>query len=92
MKILIDECDDWRLLRDLHGHHVKTVRQMGWLENDDGVLLQLAEQEFDVLLTTDKNLAFQQNLTRFKIAVVVLHGRTSRSTFSENWCLSCYTT
>ena len=70
MRILIDECVDWRLLRD--------VRQMGWTETVNGALLRLAEQNFDVLLTMDKNLSFQQNVVRFKISVVVLRARSAR--------------
>jgi hypothetical protein len=67
-----------RLLRDLTTHDVKTVRQMGWLETVNGALLALAEREFDVLVTTDKNLSFQQNVPRFRIAVVVLRARSAR--------------
>jgi len=78
MRILIDECVDWRLLRDLPNHEVKTVRQMGWTETVNGALLTLAEQNFDVLVTTDKNLSFQQNVPRFKIGVVVLRARSAR--------------
>jgi predicted nuclease of predicted toxin-antitoxin system len=78
MRILIDECVDWRLLRDLPSHDVKTVRQVGWDETVNGALLKLAEQQFDVLITTDKNLSFQQNVVRFNIAVVVLRARSAR--------------
>lgn len=78
MRILIDECVDWRLLRDLPNHDVKTVRQMGWAETVNGALLALAEQHFDVLVTTDKNLSFQQNVARFEIGVVVLRARSAR--------------
>ena len=78
MRILIDECVDWRLLRDLPNHEVKTVRQMGWTETVNGALLGLAEQSFDVLVTTDKNLSFQQNIPRFRIGVVVLRARSAR--------------
>src|SRR5205085_12539309 len=78
MRILIDECIDWRLLRDLASHDVKTVRQMGWTAIVNGALLTLAEQDFDVLLTTDKNLSFQQNVSRFNIGVVVLRARSAR--------------
>ena len=78
MKILLDECVDWRLLRDLPNHDVKTVRQMGWTETVNGALLASAEQNFDVLVTTDKNLSFQQNVPRFKIGVVVLRARSAR--------------
>ena len=65
-------------LRDLPSHDVKTVRQMGWNETVNGALLRLAEQTFDVLLTTDKNLSFQQNVISFNIAVVVLRARSAR--------------
>lgn len=78
MRILINECVDWRLLRDLPNHDVKTVRQMGWIETVNGALLRLAEQHFDVLVTTDKNLSFQQNVPRFQISVVVLRARSAR--------------
>jgi len=78
MRILLDECVDWRLLRDLPSHDVKTVRQMGWNETVNGALLTLAQQKFDVLVTTDKNLSFQQNVARFDIGVVVLRARSAR--------------
>jgi predicted nuclease of predicted toxin-antitoxin system len=78
MRILLDECVDWRLLRDLPQHDVKSARQAGLSSTDDGNLLQHSQVEFDVLVTTDKNLAFQQNVGRFEIAVVVLQGRSSR--------------
>jgi predicted nuclease of predicted toxin-antitoxin system len=78
MRILIDECVDWRLLRDLPHHDAQSVRQMGWTEIVNGALLALAEQQFDVLVTTDKNLSFQQNVARFKIGVVVLRARSAR--------------
>ncbi len=77
MRIVIDECVDWRLLRDLPNHDVKTVRQMGWTETVNGALLTLAEREFDVLVTTDKNLSFQQNVSRYNIGVVVLRARSA---------------
>jgi hypothetical protein len=59
-------------------HDVKTVRQMGWTETVNGALLTLAEENFDVLITTDKNLSFQQNVPRFNIGVVVLRARSAR--------------
>jgi predicted nuclease of predicted toxin-antitoxin system len=78
MRILLDECVDWRLLRDLTQHDVRSARQAGLSSSDDCDLLERAQQEFDVLITTDKNLAFQQNVGQFEIAVVVLQGRSSR--------------
>ena len=78
MKILLDECVDRRLARSLTGHEVRTVPEMGWAGIKNGALLALAEQEFDILLTVDRNLSFQQVLPRFNIAVLVLEGPTNR--------------
>lgn len=78
MRILLDECVDWRLSRDVIGHDVKTARQMGWATIKNGELLALAAQQFDVFVTVDRNLSFQQNLASFPIAVFVLRARTNR--------------
>ena len=78
MRILLDECVDERLCRDFAGHEVLTVRQMGWKGKQNGELLALAEKRFEAFVTTDRNLSFQQNLTRFSIAVVVLTAPTNR--------------
>ena len=78
MKVFLDECVDWRLARDIVGHDVKTARQMDWTTITNGALLTLASQHFDVFVTVDRNLAFQQNLGSFYIAVVVLKARTNR--------------
>ncbi len=78
MKILLDECIDRRLAKDLEGHDVKTVPQMGWAGIKNGALLTLAEREFDVFITVDRNLSFQQNLPKFDIAVLVLHSSSNR--------------
>ena len=72
MRILIDECLDWRLGRALTGHDSVSVQKMGWGGIKNGRLLALAQAEFDVFLTADRNLSFQQNTTKFQIAVVVL--------------------
>lgn len=73
MNILIDECIDRRLARQLSEHTVKTVPQMGWAGIPDGELLRLAQIEFDVFITVDRNLPFQQNL-----AVLVLQAPSNR--------------
>jgi predicted nuclease of predicted toxin-antitoxin system len=72
MRILNDECLDWRLGRALPGHDCVSVQKMGWSGIKNGKLLALAQEQFDVFLTADRNLSFQQNTTRFRIAVVVL--------------------
>jgi len=78
MRILIDECLDWRLCRALTGHYCASVNQMHWGGLTNGMLLQKAQTEFDVFLTGDTNLVFQQNLTTFKMAVIVLEARSTR--------------
>jgi hypothetical protein len=78
MRLILDECIDRRLARDLAGHEVKTVPQMGWAGIKNGQLLALIEENFDVFITVDRNLAFQQNLPQFSIAVIVLQARSNR--------------
>jgi predicted nuclease of predicted toxin-antitoxin system len=76
MRILIDECLDWRLCRSLIDHTCTSVQKMGWSGLTNGDLLERAEKEFDVFLTGDRNLTFQQKTSSFEIAVVVLHAES----------------
>ena len=78
MKILLDECVDRRLMRDLVGHSVSTVPRRGWAGIKNGDLLSLAEKEFDAFITIDQNLSTQQDLTKFKIAVLLIRAGTNR--------------
>ena len=78
MRVLLDECVDRRLAAQLRGHVVSTVPQAGWAGVRNGELLTLAAQQFDVFLTVDRNLSFQQHLPRYEIAVVVVHAPTNR--------------
>ena len=80
MKVFVDECVDWRLAREIVGHEVKTAREMGWLTIKNGELLALAASEFEVFVTVDRNLSFQQNLPAFAIAVIVLRAPSNRLT------------
>ena len=77
-RILLDECIDRRLAKEISGHEMKTAPEMGWAGLDNGKLLTKAENEFDVFITVDRNLTFQQNLPKFDIAVLVLRARTNR--------------
>jgi hypothetical protein len=72
VRVLLDECLPRRLKRDLVGHLARTVPEMGWASKRNGDLLLLAEQEFDAFLTVDRKLQHEQNLSTFKIAVIVL--------------------
>jgi len=78
MKLLLDECIDRRLAREFLEQDIKTVSQMGWSGTKNGKLLALAEKEFDVFITVDCNLSFEQNLPKFDIAVVVLKTYSNR--------------
>jgi predicted nuclease of predicted toxin-antitoxin system len=78
VRILLDECLPKRLKRDLVGHWARTVPEMGWASKTNGELLTLAEADFEVFLTVDRNLSFQQDVSRFKVAVVVLVAKGNR--------------
>lgn len=64
--------------REIFGHEVKTARQMGWTTIKNGELLALAATSFDVFITVDRNLSFQQNLSAYRIAILVRCARTNR--------------
>jgi predicted nuclease of predicted toxin-antitoxin system len=73
MQILLDECVPKPLKRELTDYNIRTVVEMGWSGKKNGELLQLMSQEgFTVLLTTDQNLHYQQNLQQAGVAVVVM--------------------
>jgi hypothetical protein len=73
LKILFDQGTPVPLRHCLTGHTVSTAYELGWSTLRNGELLRLAEsQGFDVLVTTDTNLKYQQNLAGRKIAIVVL--------------------
>jgi hypothetical protein len=78
VRILLDECIDRRFARELPGHEVRTVPEAGWAGKSNGDLLALAENSYDVFVTVDRNLSFQQNVPRFSIAVVVLRAHSNR--------------
>ena len=73
MRILFDQGVPKGLAASLRGHHVTQARALGWERISNGVLLKLAEESgFDLILTTDKNVRYQQNLADRKISIVVL--------------------
>ena len=72
MKVLVDECVPFKLVRLLTGHDFTTAQQRGWGSFKNGRLLALAEPEFDLFLTCDRNLEYQQNLQGRKIAILLL--------------------
>lgn len=78
MNILLDENLDWRLRRDLPGRSVESVPLIGWAGLKNGALLTEAGKRFDVLLTMDSNMVHQQDLVRFRIAVIALQAPSNR--------------
>ena len=72
MKILLDECVTKHLKPKLLPHEVSTICEMNWSGIKNGKLLTLCvENNFDILLTIDKNLQRQQNLNNYRIAIVI---------------------
>lgn len=78
MRILLDECLDWRLKRELTGHDVFSVGDMGWSGIKNGKLLAMAESQFQVFITGDRNLSFEQNLPNLNLAIIVLEAPSIR--------------
>ena len=78
MRVLLDESLPRPFAVLLSGHEVQTVAAVGWSGKENGELLRLAAERFDVLLTADRNLEHQQNLTTLPISVVVLVAPTNR--------------
>ena len=73
MRILFDNGTPNPIAKSLPGHHISFSRQIGWHELKNGELLKEAEEAgFELLLTSDKNIRYQQNLSGRKIAIVVL--------------------
>lgn len=72
MKILLDECVPWPMHRLLTHHSCTNVQAQGWGGIKNGELLRLAETEFDLFITSDQNIRYQQNLTGRNIAVLEL--------------------
>jgi predicted nuclease of predicted toxin-antitoxin system len=78
VNVLLDECAPARLGHLLTGHSVTTVPRRGWAGIKNGDLLKLAEKEYEVLVTVDRKLSVQQDLTKFDIAVVLIRARSNR--------------
>jgi hypothetical protein len=78
VRILLDESLPRPLSRLLVEHDVSTVAQQGWASLSNGALLRQAAETFDVMLTADQNIEFQQNLSTLTLAVVVLVADSNR--------------
>lgn len=72
MNILLDECVPWPIHRLLSNHQCTTPQRRGWGGTKNGELIRRAEEEFDLFVTSDQNIRYQQNLTRRRIAILEL--------------------
>jgi hypothetical protein len=72
MKILFDQGAPAPLRSALTAHTVSTAYEMGWSDLDNGILLQVAEEQFEALITTDQNLRYQQDLKGRRLAILIL--------------------
>lgn len=77
-RVLLDECLPKKLKREVMGALVVTVQEMGWSSKKNGELMQLARSHFDVFLTADQNLRYQQNVAYADIGVIVLVASNNR--------------
>lgn len=78
MRVLIDECLPRALKGYISEHECATVQQMNWAGKKNGELLAAADSQFDVLLTIDGGMQYQQNLTGRHIAIVVISARSNQ--------------
>jgi hypothetical protein len=79
MKLLLDECLPRKFKNHLRGHECQTVPDAGWAGKKNGELLLLAEESgFQVLLTLDRGVEYEQNLKGREIAVILLSAKSNR--------------
>jgi predicted nuclease of predicted toxin-antitoxin system len=83
MRILLDECVNPRVRAAFKGHRVKTVAEMGWGGITNGMLLALAEADFDVFVTLDQNLEHQQDIPKIKLGFLVVKVPDNKIRFYE---------
>ena len=81
MRLLLDESVPGKLKRALPSHYVRTVVESGWSGLKNGKLLAMAAIEFDAVVTVDKNMPYQQNLTTLPIAVVIFDAVSNKSSY-----------
>ena len=79
MHVLLDENLDWRLVRYFDADcQVTTVDRQGWKGKRNGELLKQAAETFDVLVTMDKSIEYQQNISKYAIGVILISARSNK--------------
>lgn len=89
MRILIDECIPRKFKFSLKPHDCQTVPEAGFAGKRNGELLTLADGKYDVFVTLDRGLEFQQNLSGKRIAVIVIRSRSNRLTDVQQHTAAC---
>src|SRR5262245_51274469 len=96
MRVLLDECIPRKFKNSLPSHECRTVKEIGYAGTKNGALLSVAEsKDFDVFLTIDKGVEYEQNLTGRKIAVLILRPKSNRLADLQTHapaCLKCLQT
>ncbi|MBU6182725.1 MAG: hypothetical protein KGR46_07935 [Verrucomicrobia bacterium] len=90
MRILLDECVPWPMHKVLAGHDCTTAQKRGWHAVKNGELIQKADGEFDLFITCDQNIRYQQNLQGRRTAILELSTNDLRRILasSELVCLA----
>jgi hypothetical protein len=78
MKLLLDECAPRRLKNYFVGHEISTIEEAGFKGLKNGNLLRAAEGKFEVFITVDKNIEYQQNTATLPLAIVILSAASNR--------------
>ena len=91
MKVLIDECVPKALKNFLtkRDHECLTVQEAGWSGKENGELLALPETKFEVLITVDTNIRYQQNLAERRIAILILQSSSNRLEHLRQYFPAC---
>ena len=85
MRILLDECVPESIKTLISGHEVRHVHEMGWQGLKNGELVNRAQSQFDVLLTTDRNLPYQQNVAKLGISVLIVSAASYKHEDVATW-------
>ena len=89
MRVLIDECIPRKFKSCLRPHDCQTVPEAGLAGKKNGELIGLAEGRFDVLVTLDKGLQFQQNLEDRQIGIVLIRSKSNRMADLQQHTQAC---
>ena len=89
MRLLLDECIPRKFKFSLKPHDCQTVPEAGLSGKQNGELLTLAEGKFEVFVTLDKGVQFQQNLTGRKIAILLIRAKSNRLADVQEHTAAC---